>query len=234
MIHLALHNVTTNIGNKTIVENISFEGKAGEIVALVGHNGAGKSTVLKTIMGMLEKSSGEITIKGMYTQTDHLLQFKQNLAYLPEEPLLLSELTVFQHFQVYARAYNIKESLFKERSAYYVEHFDLKEQLHKFPEELSKGMRQKAQAICVLLPDVPVLLIDEPFMGLDIYAQAFIKDAIRNKCAQGTTVLLTTHQLDVLQELADTFVILENGHIQSSGNIEQFETISRGQVDNDS
>src|SRR5699024_10153804 len=125
---------------------------------------------------------------------------------LPEEPMLLPELTVMQHFQLYAMRYNIPEAVFETTLERYVAGFDLTEAMDVYPDELSKGMRQKVRAICALLPDVPVLLIDEPFMGLDVYAKQFIIQLMREKVAAGTSIVLTTHQLELLEDLAHTYV----------------------------
>lgn len=224
---LELNNVTVQLGKKTIVRDVSFSLKEGEVLALVGHNGAGKSTLMKTIMGVLEAIEGNLTIQA-YDQKEDLLAYKQNLAYLPEEPMLLTELTVMQHFQLYGKSYEIPEAIFNKRLAEYVKGFELTTKLDDFPEALSKGMRQKVQTICSLLPDVPVLLIDEPFMGLDIYAVDYLVTLMKEKVRNGTSILLTSHQLEQVKDLADGFLLLQNGEMVSSGLIEEFETITRG------
>lgn len=232
MINLRVENVTTVLDNKQLIENISLTVEKGEVLALVGHNGAGKSTLLKTIMNTLQKESGNIIIEETYSQDDHLLMFKEKISYLPEEPMLLSELTVMQHFQLYSMSYEIDEQTFKAKLQQYLQSFDLTEALDVYPEQLSKGMRQKAQAICSLLPDVPVLLIDEPFMGLDVYAKEYMLDLIEQKKQQGTSIILTTHQLELLEGIATSFVLLQDGKVVSQGPIHDFETIKR-RTDND-
>lgn len=232
MINLRVENVTTVLDNKQLIENISLTVEKGEVLALVGHNGAGKSTLLKTIMNTLQKESGNIIIEETYSQDDHLLMFKEKISYLPEEPMLLSELTVMQHFQLYSMSYEIDEQTFKAKLQQYLQGFDLTEALDVYPEQLSKGMRQKAQAICSLLPDVPVLLIDEPFMGLDVYAKEYMLDLIEQKKQQGTSIILTTHQLELLEGIATSFVLLQDGKVVSQGPIHDFETIKR-RTDND-
>lgn len=181
-------------------------------------------------MRMLEKRQGTIKI-GQFNQDEQFLLFKKEIAYLPEEPILLTELTVMQHFQLYAMSYEIEETIFKERLERLVKGFELTSKLQAYPEELSKGMRQKVQTICALLPEVSVLLIDEPFMGLDIYAVDYLIERIKEKVAQGTSILLTTHQLNQLQKLADRFILLEHGMVKETGKIEDFETITRGRFD---
>src|SRR5699024_3086271 len=109
---LELQNVTTIVDGKKLLQDISFSLEKGRILALVGHNGAGKSTLMKTIMGMLEKESGSIILNEKYNQAEDLLACKRHLSYLPEEPLLLPELTVMQHFQMYAMSYDMDEAVF--------------------------------------------------------------------------------------------------------------------------
>lgn len=222
-----MKHVTTMIGNEKIINDVSFHVSKGEMLALVGHNGAGKSTLLKTTMNMIGKYSGEIIIDGKYHIDKHLLTYKKHISYLPEEPLLLPELTVMQHFQLYGISYAIDEEDLKSRLNEYVENFDLAGKLNMYPEELSKGMRQKVQAICAFLPDVKVLLIDEPFIGLDIYAREYIVSLMQEKMRAGTSIILSTHQLDVLNKLANRYIVLDSGKIVEQGDIEQFASITR-------
>ncbi|MBB6454176.1 ABC-2 type transport system ATP-binding protein [Salirhabdus euzebyi] len=227
---LEVNNLGLSIRNEVILNNISFQVPSGKITALVGHNGAGKSTTMKAIMGWQEKSEGEIKIKGI-SQDDDFLQFKTLFSYIPEEPLLMSELTVEQHFQLYGSSYLVSEQELKEKITYYTEAFDIRDKRNEFPELLSKGMRQKVQTICALIPDVPLLLIDEPFMGLDIYAAQFLMEELAKKKENGTSILITTHQLEKVTDLCDEFVLLSNGQIAESGQITGFNGLKRRKID---
>lgn len=231
MSQFVMKNVTTKIGAKEIVKDISFHVNEGEMLALVGHNGAGKSTLIKTALNIIEKDRGDIMIAGKYHIDQHLLTYKKHIAYLPEEPLLLPELTIMQHFQLYGMSYDIPQKQLEERIATYVKNFDLSGKMDLYPEELSKGMRQKAQAICAFLPTVKVLCIDEPFIGLDIYAQAYMLELMQEKLREGTSIILSTHQLDVLEEIADRYIVLENGRVVEQGAISEFASITRGSPD---
>ncbi|HEX6594139.1 MAG TPA: ABC transporter ATP-binding protein [Bacillota bacterium] len=222
---LHVQGVRAEISNKPLLEDITFHVEFGMVAALVGHNGAGKSTLLKTIVGVLPKSAGKIMINETYDQDQSLITFKQLISYLPEEPLLLPELTAMQHFQLYGKSYQIAENRLTERLERLVEGFEMQDKLNEYPETLSKGMRQKVQAICTLLPDTPVLLIDEPFMGLDIHAVHFLEEIIKEKSRKGTSILLTTHQLDRVKAIADSFIMLQEGRIKSIGPITDFDTI---------
>ncbi|MCP3027255.1 ABC transporter ATP-binding protein [Halobacillus sp. A5] len=223
---LQIHDCHIIIRDQSILKQVSFEVDKGRITALVGHNGAGKSTVMKAVTGSLEKAGGTISINGI-NQDQNFSEYKYQFSYIPEEPLLLNELTVFQHFQLYQKSYDIPDHLFIERIQVYAEAFELMDKLDEYPEALSKGMRQKAQTICALLPDVPLLLIDEPFMGLDVYAGAYLEKLLKERRDLGTSILLTTHQLEKVHDLADDFVMLKNGRVSSAGIVEEFDQLDR-------
>jgi ABC-2 type transport system ATP-binding protein len=227
---LIVKDLTLSINKEQILNNITFTVPSGKITALVGHNGAGKSTIMKAIMGWLKKGEGKITIQDI-DQDEEFLRFKTLYSFIPEEPLLMSELTVFQHFQLYGTSYQISEQILKEKVEYYTKAFEIQDKLNEFPESLSKGMRQKVQTICALIPDVPLLLIDEPFMGLDIYAAQFLIEEIAKRKEQGTSILLTTHQLEKMSDLCDEFVLLSNGSISEAGSIKEFKGLTRREMD---
>lgn len=227
MVVLDIENVTTHFGDIVALSDVSFTVGRGEVLALVGHNGAGKSTLMKTILCSLEKTRGEIRILGKYSQDDHFIEFKRQISYLPEEPILLPELTVMQHFQLYAMSYQLEQKVWEERVRYYIKGFELTDKLHEFPEALSKGMRQKVQIICTLLPNAALLLIDEPFMGLDVYAIQFLEQELKIKVEHGSSILLTSHQLDRVKDLADSYVMLQHGKVKEMGTIDVFDTIER-------
>lgn len=228
---LELDDVTTKVRDKTLLRNISFSVESGEVTALVGHNGAGKSTLMKTIMAVMEKYAGRITAREVYDQDQELLSFKEQLVYLPEEPMLLPELTVMQHFQLYGISYRIEEDVFQQKVEAYTKAFALTHKMGAYPDELSKGMKQKVQTICVLLPDVPLMLVDEPFMGLDIYAIDYLLTELEQKQKAGISILLTTHQLEHVRNLADSYVLLQDGEVSAAGPIEEFRSITRSSED---
>ncbi|GAA0501543.1 ABC transporter ATP-binding protein [Salinibacillus aidingensis] len=227
---LEVKDLQLTIQKETIIKGISFRVPNRKIVALIGHNGAGKSTTMRAIMGWHEKSEGEILLQGA-SQDDDFLYFKTLFSYIPEEPVLMPELTVFQHFQLYGASYQIEEKKLQERVNDYTRAFEIQDKLNEFPEALSKGMRQKVQTICALLPDVPLLLIDEPFMGLDIYASEFLTDELKRRNQEGMSILLTTHQMEKVTDLCDEYVLLADGHILEAGNIEEFNGLTRREAD---
>ncbi|SET05928.1 ABC-2 type transport system ATP-binding protein [Salinibacillus kushneri] len=227
---LEVKSLQLSIQNETIIKDISFHVPNNKILALIGHNGAGKSTTMKAIMGWYKKLQGEIYIQGV-SQDDNFLYFKTLFSYIPEEPLLMTELTVYQHFQLYGASYQMDNDILENRIKYYTSEFEIQDKLSEFPEALSKGMRQKVQTICALLPDVPLLLIDEPFMGLDIYATQFLLDELKRRNKEGMSILLTSHQMEKVTDLCDKYVLLADGMIAESGDIQEFSGLTRREVD---
>ncbi|SEN82844.1 ABC-2 type transport system ATP-binding protein [Amphibacillus marinus] len=223
---LILDQVTVNIQNKAILKGISFELPPSSVTALLGHNGAGKSTLLKAILGILKIREGTIQLAGN-DQITSFLAFKSSISYIPEEPFLLSELTVQQHFQLYIESYQLDPHKTNQRIEHYINTFEIHDKVNQYPEALSKGMRQKVQAICALLPETDLLLIDEPFMGLDVFATDFLIAEIKQKAERGTAILLTTHQLDRLEGLANYYMMLQQGEIIDHGKIENFLELKR-------
>ncbi len=223
---LEVKQLKVEIGKETILEDVGFSVEKGSIVGLIGHNGAGKSTVMKTIMGWQDKKEGTI-ILNQVDQDQSFITFKKQLAYIPEEPFLLPELTTMQHFQLYGQSYQLDEKTFTRRAKQLSEQFEIADKLNEYPESLSKGMRQKVQTICALLPEVPLLLIDEPFMGLDIHAAHDLQEMLKKKAENGTSILLTSHQLERMEELADTYIMLHQGRVAEHGLMEEFHSLSR-------
>lgn len=223
---LTVKDVHLKIKDQAILDQISFSLEPKAVTALIGHNGAGKSTLIKAIIGMTEINEGEITLAGV-DQSEDFLEFKKNVSYIPEEAFLLSELTVEQHFQLYIDSYQLDPETAREKINRYINVFEIADKLDQYPESLSKGMRAKVQIICALLPDVQLLLVDEPFDGLDVHATQFLIEKLQEKADSGTTVLLTTHQLDRLQDFADYFLMLQQGKVIDSGKMIDFSTLKR-------
>ncbi|PWU68052.1 ABC transporter ATP-binding protein [Gracilibacillus dipsosauri] len=226
MSQLVVENVTVAIGQESILKNIHFTVETGQLIALIGHNGAGKSTLMKTIMGWQEKQEGNISVQGI-DQDQEFLHYKRQIAYIPEEPFLLSELTAMQHFQLYGKSYQLSEEKLNQKVEELTNLFEIKDKLNVYPESLSKGMRQKVQTICALLPEVDLLLIDEPFMGLDIHAAAALQQLLLEKTQGGTSILLTSHQLDRINQVADKYILLDKGEIREYDEMANFDTITR-------
>ncbi|PTM57991.1 ABC transporter ATP-binding protein [Desmospora activa] len=214
------------LDGKPIIRDVSFLLKPGEICALIGHNGAGKSITMKSIMGLYKKTTGRICLNG-FDQDKEIMKFKQQLTYIPEEPMVFPELTIRQHFLLYSTSYGVAENDYQNKVDYYARIFDLKDKLDEFPHNLSKGMRQKVNVISNLLVDTPLLLVDEPFIGLDIHATQALQDELFQRKKRGLSILLTSHLLDRIRELCDRYVLLVNGAVKETGAIGQLKSIER-------
>jgi ABC-type multidrug transport system ATPase subunit len=180
----------------------------GEVVGLLGPNGAGKSTTMKCIVGLLRKTSGEIYIGGH----DHLsVAAKKLFSYIPETPHVYDLLTVKEHLQFIAQAYGVKN--WQSKAEKWMALYDLTDKQDKLGRDLSKGMRQKVSICCALLPDPQVLFFDEPMIGLDPKAIKNTKQIFRELKEQGKTILVSTHLIDGVENIADRIMIMKDGNI---------------------
>jgi ABC-2 type transport system ATP-binding protein len=223
---LKVESLSVEINDKDILKGISFCINKGEICALVGHNGAGKSVTIKSILGLQQKRNGQIKIKNLSID-QNLESYKKQFTYIPEEPLLFSELTVEQHFQLYGTSYNVSERVFQERLEYYLNAFELEDKLIEYPQNLSKGMRQKVNIISNFIVESPLMIIDEPFIGLDVEASNFLVQELLRRKARGVSVLITSHQIDKIKRFCDSFVMLKNGEVVQKGAINKLGHIER-------
>lgn len=211
---LVVNNLVKRYGKQNAVDDISFELQGGEVVGLLGPNGAGKSTTIKCIVGLLRKTSGEITIGGF----DHLsVEAKRFFSYIPETPYVYDLLTVQEHLQFIAQAYGVKE--WKTKANELLEMFELDDKRDKLGRDLSKGMRQKVSICCALLPDPQLLFFDEPMIGLDPKAIKNTKKIFRELKEAGKTILVSTHMIDSVESIADRIMILKDGRILGNDTI---------------
>lgn len=205
---LTVTNLIKKYGKQNAVDDISFHLDGGEVVGLLGPNGAGKSTTMKCIVGLLRKTSGEITIGGH----DHLsVEAKRFFSYIPETPYVYDLLTVYEHMQFVAQAYGVRD--WKPRAQELLEMYELDDKQKKLGRDLSKGMRQKVSICCALLPDPQLLFFDEPMIGLDPKAIKNTKQVFRNLKEAGKTILVSTHLIDSVESIADRVMIMKNGQI---------------------
>lgn len=211
---LVVNNLVKRYGKQNAVDDISFELQGGEVVGLLGPNGAGKSTTIKCIVGLLRKTSGDITIGGF----DHLsVEAKRFFSYIPETPYVYDLLTVQEHLQFIAQAYGVKE--WKTKANELLEMFDLDDKRDKLGRDLSKGMRQKVSICCALLPDPQLLFFDEPMIGLDPKAIKNTKKIFKELKEAGKTILVSTHMIDSVESIADRIMILKDGRILGNDTI---------------
>ncbi len=195
-----------------IIEDIYFTLNNGEMVGIIGPNGAGKSTTIKAILGLLPVIEGDI----------QLGEQNKNYGYVPEQPILYNELTLWEHLEIAAAAFQMGRQIFMERSEELLKKFHLQEVKHHFPSNFSKGMQQKVMLILGFLIQPDVYIVDEPFIGLDPQGTKEFMSLLNTEKARGVGILLSTHQLDIAERICDSIVLVNNGKMVASGNIEQF------------
>ncbi|WP_431800253.1 ABC transporter ATP-binding protein [Halobacillus andaensis] len=206
--------------HKDVLHGISFDVYPNEIVGLIGLNGAGKSTTIKHVIGMMQAKKGKVAINGT-TFDENPEGYRQQLAYIPEMPILYDELTLYEHLHLTAMAYNIQEETFKKRLDPLLKEFRLSKKLNWFPVHFSKGMRQKVMIMCAFLIEPELYIVDEPFVGLDplgIQSYLELMDEMKEK---GAGILMSTHILATAEKYCDRFVIIHDGNIRALGTLEE-------------
>jgi ABC-2 type transport system ATP-binding protein len=209
----------------TVLHSVSFQVNPGEIVALVGANGAGKSTLLKAIMGLTEFRSGHITI-GAEGYLPGTVSAKRIVSYVPEQPLLYNDLTAWEHLRYVAMIHAMPEVSFLERAEYLLRRLALWESRHFDPLEMSKGMMQKVSLAAALLTRPRLLLLDEPFSGLDPVVSRTLRALIVEASQEGAAVLMSTHLLDTAERFCHRFVLLYNGRLVGNADSNHLRRIS--------
>lgn len=200
---------------KQVLHDVSFEVKKGELVGLIGLNGAGKSTTIKHILGLLNPSSGSIVVDGE-TLASSEKNYRKKISYIPETPILYDTLTLREHLTLMGKAYGITTDELERRTERLAHDMRMEKQLDWFPSVFSKGMRQKAMILCALVTKTPLLIVDEPFVGLDPLA---IRQLLRlfDEYKEDSAILMSTHILETAERHCDRFVFLHQGSVIATG-----------------
>ena len=215
---LKIENLSGGYNRKKIIENINIEIPKGSITALIGLNGAGKSTTIKHILGLLRPMDGMIKVNGI-TITEDNEKYRKSISYIPESPVLYDELTLEEHINLTAMAYGLNMKEAWEKADVLLKLFKLSDKKKFFPVHFSKGMKQKVMIICSFLVEPNLYIIDEPFLGLDPIA---INDLINLMCEKrdnGASILMSTHILATAEKYCDNFIIIHEGKILASGEL---------------
>jgi ABC-2 type transport system ATP-binding protein len=216
---IELQEVTKKYGTKIAVDCLSLHIKAGELFAFLGPNGAGKTTTIKLMCGLLFPTAGSVRVGGfdLGSAGD---QARQLISYVPDQPYLYEKLTGREFLQFIADMYGLPKELGRQRLEAMIELFDLSDFVDDLTEQYSHGMRQRTVFAAALLHEPKVLIIDEPTVGLDPRSVRLLKDLLRCQAERGTTVFLSTHSLDIAQELASRIGIVERGRLISCGTLD--------------
>jgi ABC-2 type transport system ATP-binding protein len=217
MASVVVEAVNKRFGNVEAVKDISFEVQPGEIFGLLGPNGAGKTTTIRMLLDIFKPDSGRIEILGGRMDTGR----KHRIGYLPEERGLYKDLPVDQTLIFLATLKGLSEADARKRLDPWLERMDLSAHRHKKTQELSKGMQQKAQLIATLLHNPDLLVIDEPFSGLDPVNTRLVKEIIEELRSQGKTILMCTHQMHQVEALCSRIVLINRGKVMLYGNVNE-------------
>lgn len=220
-IMLEIRNYSKSYGEgKKAADNVSLSVCSGDIYGFIGHNGAGKSTTIRAVVGVLDFTEGEIYING-HSVKDEPMECKRVTAYIPDNPDLYENLTGIQYLNFVADAFGISAEQREERIRKYGDLFEITDALGDLIGSYSHGMKQKTAIISALIHDPKLLVLDEPFVGLDPKASFTLKEIMHEMCAKGTAVFFSTHVLDVAEKLCNKVAIIKQGRIIASGTMEE-------------
>ena len=217
---LKIENYTKNYGEKAAVKNLSLHIKAGEIYGFIGHNGAGKTTTLKAVAGILQFEEGEILVDGVSVRTDPL-SCKKKIAYIPDNPDLYEFMTGIQYLNFVADIFGVSAQDRKERIRKYADLFELTPELAQSIGSYSHGMKQKLAIIAAWIHAPRLIVMDEPFVGLDPRAAHLLKGMMREFCDEGGAIFFSTHVLEVAEKLCDEIAIIKKGELIKAGTMEE-------------
>lgn len=213
---LKVSHLTGGYTRTPVIKDITFEVGDGEIVGLIGLNGAGKSTTIKHIMGLMEPFSGEIEVDGLTLKADPMT-YRKKISFIPETPMVYRTLTLKEHLEMTAMAYDIPFETLMERATPLLKLFRLDERMEWFPNDFSKGMKQKVMIITAIVTNPDLMVIDEPFIGLDPIAIWDFEQLLMERKEAGNSILMSTHVLQNAENICDSFVILHNGIVYAKG-----------------
>ncbi|MGV3489015.1 MAG: ABC transporter ATP-binding protein [Tuberibacillus sp.] len=203
-----------------VLHDINFHVDSGELVGLVGLNGAGKSTTIKHILGLLEPTEGAIEVNGKTIQED-ADSYRSQLGYIPETPSLYEQLTLREHLELTAMAYGLPNAVFEERLPHLLELFNMETRLKWYPEHFSKGMKQKVMILSAFLVEPKLYVVDEPFVGLDPLAIQSFLDLMIDMKNKGAGILMSTHILSTAEQYCDRFILLHQGRVAMQGTMDE-------------
>lgn len=220
MVLLKIDHLTGGYTKKPILKDVSFEINSNEMVGLIGLNGAGKSTTIKHIIGLMEPKNGTIEINGK-TMKDNIEEYRAQFSFIPETPILYDELTLYEHLELTAMAYGIDKQTFDRRLTPLLTEFRMEKKLKWFPAHFSKGMKQKVMIMSAFLVEPSLYIIDEPFVGLDPLGIKSLLDLMQKVKQNGSGILMSTHILSTAERYCDSFIVIHNGSIKAKGTLSQ-------------
>lgn len=204
--------------NKPVLHDIGLKVQPGEMVGLIGLNGAGKSTTMKHILGLMSPHKGEITVQGK-TRSSDPESYHSALTFVPESPLLYEEMTVREHVEFTARSYGVERSDYESRTSRLAALFNMEDKMDTLSSHLSKGMKQKVMIMCAFVARPALYVIDEPFLGLDPLGIRSLLDFMLELKKSGASILLSSHILSTIENYCDRFIVLHRGMVIAEGTL---------------
>ncbi|WP_297522734.1 ABC transporter ATP-binding protein [uncultured Clostridium sp.] len=217
---IEIKNFTKKFGNKVAVNNLELEIKDGELFSFIGHNGAGKTTTIKAMVGINSIEVGDIKINGVSIK-ENPLEAKKKFAYIPDNPDIYEGLTGSQYLNFIADMFEVKSEDRNKIIREYAQIFEIDKDLNSLISSYSHGMKQKLVIISALVHSPEVLILDEPFVGLDPMAALKVKNILRDFCDRGGIVFLTSHVLEVVEKISDRVAIIKDGEIKALGTVKE-------------
>ena len=217
---LKIEHLTKKYGDKTAVKDITIHINAGEIYGFIGHNGAGKTTTLKSVVGILDFEEGDILIDGESIK-EKPLECKRKIAYIPDNPDLYEFMSGIKYLNFIADVFGVSESDRQERIRKYADAFELTSDLAQPIASYSHGMKQKLAIISAWIHEPKLIIMDEPFVGLDPKATHILKNMMRELCDKGGAIFFSTHVLEVAEKLCDKVAIIKKGELIRQGTMEE-------------
>ena len=213
---LKIINLSKSYKNKKAIENISIEVNKGEVFGFIGHNGAGKTTTIKSIVGIHNFEEGDILINSKSIKQNPI-ECKKDIAYIPDNPDIYESLTGIQYLNFIADIFKVSKTEREEKIKYYSEQFEINKALGDLISSYSHGMKQKLVIISALIHSPKVLILDEPFVGLDPKASFILKEIMKEFCNNGGCIFFSTHVLEVAEKICDKIGIIKGGKLISYG-----------------
>ena len=217
---LSIEHLSKSYGEKKAVDDLSLSIKAGEIYGFIGHNGAGKTTTLKSVVGILAFDAGEIKVNGISVR-ENPIAVKREIAYIPDNPELYPYMTGIKYLNFIADIFRVPTDVREERIRKYADAFGLTSDLGQAISSYSHGMKQKLAVISAWIHEPKLIVMDEPFVGLDPKAAHTLKEMMRELCDEGGAIFFSTHVLEVAEKLCDKVAIIKSGKLIRSGTMEE-------------
>ncbi|MDO5714624.1 MAG: ABC transporter ATP-binding protein [Tissierellia bacterium] len=224
---ISFNQLTKRFGDKVAVNNLNLTVQDGEIFGFLGPNGAGKTTTIKMLVGLLEPSTGQISVNNIDVRQNPL-EAKRLLSYVPDNPDIYDKMTGKQYLDFLGAVYNLDPAMADKTIRYYADLFEITDALNDLIGSYSHGMKQKLVLVGALFHNPHTLVLDEPMVGLDPKSSFNLKEIMRQRCSQGLSVFFSTHVMEVAEKICDRIAIINHGNIIAVGTMDELRAMAHG------